>query len=97
MDLDAVSLYCDEAKNPPGYLVDICEDMDGQPSTRILGSAGFVPKGKSWITVPVVQVHIFLAGKPKGYFFGTIVKGCGHSGIDDEMTAKIPKGPGIPE
>ena len=53
MNLNAISLYCEEAQTPPGYWVSIRPDDNGKPSEEALGSAGFVPKGGQWITVPL--------------------------------------------
>jgi hypothetical protein len=60
MDLTDISLYCEEAKESPGYLVSVYGDEKGYPSGDPLGSAGFVPLGRSWTTVPVG--HIVLQG-----------------------------------
>ena len=62
MNLIALSFYCEDAKNPPGYLASLHEDKGGFPVEDALVSAGVTPKGKSWMTVPVSDTPL-LAGK----------------------------------
>jgi hypothetical protein len=62
MNLIAVSFYCEEAQKPPAYLVSVREDAGGLPADTVLTSAFVVPKGQSWVTVPVSDLPL-RAGK----------------------------------
>ena len=59
MTLVAASLYCEEAQDPPGYLISVYSDDNGIPSAEPLGSSSMVPQRKSWFTVPFSNVPLF--------------------------------------
>ncbi len=58
MDLAAASVYCLEAEKPPAYLVSLQEDDHGHPTGTPLASSHFIPRPKSWITLPLARVHL---------------------------------------
>ena len=58
----AASLYCEDAQDPPGYLVSLFPDWNGVPGPEPLGVSSIVPNAKSWLTVPFSNIPLF-AGK----------------------------------
>ena len=53
MTLTAAAVYCLDAVSSPAYLVSIQEDEKGVPSGYPLVSASFIPRSKSWSTLPL--------------------------------------------
>lgn len=62
MDLAAASVFCAKAENPPAYLISLQADDHGHPSGTPLAFSNFIPRSKSWTTVPLSRAPV-LKGK----------------------------------
>lgn len=62
MGVVAASVYCEKAIDPPSYLLSIREDVNGKPSTVVLGEASILPQSGTWATLPIRNVPM-VAGK----------------------------------
>jgi hypothetical protein len=53
-----LSFFCQDAQNPPAYLISLQEDKNGAPSGIPLGTASLGPRPASWNTVPINNIAL---------------------------------------